>query len=243
MSGRKGVDMLKEQRGHFVEAPFTKDMIAVAKKRAGELGSLKDSIRKGQGNFVGYLGELAVAEYIGAERHDTYNSDLKKDGITIEVKTKQCSSKPTLDYEASIAITSKKQRPNMYMFTRIEMNKGEVIAIWLCGQISYEDYFRKARFLEKGDKDPQPNNPDWKVKQSCYNLIYRDLNKITPNSPNDLGEREVERLLVEGTDDIVQYIDWKDYTEEIKERKRNWTPLPTSVQTVRSNGMREPFKN
>ena len=49
--------------------------------------------------------------------------------------------------------------------------------------------------------------------------------------------------LVEGTDDIVQYIDWKDYTEEIKERRRNWTPLLTSVQTVRSNGMREPFKN
>ena len=198
-----------ENGEHFISIPYTDEMIELAHKKAKKLGVLNDSIRKGEGNFVGYLGELAVAKYIGAESNDTYNNDLKKDGVTIEVKTKECTSKPTLDYEASIAKTSRRQKPDVYMFARVEIPKHtkKVKAIWLCGQTLYADYFEQAKFLKQGENDPQGNS-DWFVKRDCYNLPYGELSKITANSPNDLFPP------IEDIDNVVEFLDWGEEPQE-----------------------------
>ena len=59
-------------------------------EKAKRLGILKNSIRNGEGNLVGSLGvESIKASCYNMEDCDTYNHDLKCDGIKIEVKTKE----------------------------------------------------------------------------------------------------------------------------------------------------------
>ena len=57
-------------------------MVKSAFLKASKLGSLNNSILSGSGNAAGYLGEEAVADYLGADivSDGEYNFDLFKDG-------------------------------------------------------------------------------------------------------------------------------------------------------------------
>lgn len=79
----------------IVEVKFTDDMVARAKAKAKSLGSINNSIRKGKGNIVGYLGEEIVAHYMKAdiisndEGTEKYNYDLVKDGKRLRLSLKK----------------------------------------------------------------------------------------------------------------------------------------------------------
>ena len=86
------------------------DFIDVARKRAADMGVLKNSITKGDGNIFGFLGELIVAKYLGLNVTNTYNFDMKLvNGKKIDVKTKATSVAPKLNYECSISAYNTKQ--------------------------------------------------------------------------------------------------------------------------------------
>ena len=61
----------------IIEIPFTEKMVKSAKTKAKEMGSIRNSILKGKGNFAGFLGEEAVAAYIGAEIISFEEGDAK----------------------------------------------------------------------------------------------------------------------------------------------------------------------
>ena len=55
------------QDSNLVSLPFNQSMIEKARELSTNLGSINNSILKGGGNEAGYLGELALQEYLGAD--------------------------------------------------------------------------------------------------------------------------------------------------------------------------------
>jgi len=163
-------------------------------KKARKLGSLNNSIRKGGGNFAGYIGQMYVAKYLGIKEVDTYNHDLEYKDMTLEVKSKQRTVDPDLSYDASIAKTSMHQNPDVYIFTSVKIpkNTDDVESISICGWMSKKEYFDQATFYKKGDIDPSNG---WKVSLDCYNLPYSKLYSM-------------EKLLSYNKFKIEEHIDW-----------------------------------
>ena len=50
------------------KVPYTTEMVQQARKEAIELGALNNSILKGAGNVAGFLGEIALASFLNADR-------------------------------------------------------------------------------------------------------------------------------------------------------------------------------
>ena len=152
------------------EIPIKQYHIKKAKKLAEELGKLNNSITGGEGNLAGFVGEVVIAEIIEAEHNNTYDSDLTWfDNITIDVKTKRTTVAPKDYYECSIAAYNTKQKCDLYAFCRVNAN---LDTLWFLGMIPKETYFKKARFLKKGQVDGDNN---FVVKADCYNMEIKDI--------------------------------------------------------------------
>lgn len=140
-----------------------------ARLKAEEMGRLNNSIRSGAGNMVGFIGEEVVAEILGATEANTYDYDLIKDGLTIDVKSKQTSVPPKPDFECSVADFNTKQNCDLYAFVRV---RGDLRKAWFLGVYLKEDYYKDAKFMKKGDIDP---SNDFTVKADCYNMPIHQL--------------------------------------------------------------------
>ena len=158
----------------MIDVSITLDDILLAKKKANETGKLKNSIYSGAGNIHGFLGEIVVANYINATIENTYDYDLIKNGIRIDVKTKSCKFKPNPDYDCSVYKLSAKQKCDYYVFVRIldDFSQG-----WILGGIRKTIFFKKAIFYKKGNIDPK-SNFGWTFPADCYNLSISSLLKI-----------------------------------------------------------------
>lgn len=151
-----------------------KKILAKAALRSQQLGSLNNSITKGDGNLVGYIGQMLVAEYLNANETDTYEYDVEKNGIRFEVKTKRCTSKPRTDYDCSVSEANAKQKCDYYVFVRVLEDFSKA---WILGKKKREDYFGQARFCKKGEKDNK-SHLGWTFKADCYNLEISQLESI-----------------------------------------------------------------
>lgn len=150
-------------------------MLLAARADAVQMGQLNNSITKGQGNVAGFVGERIAQAVLGGKLDNTYDYDLVlPNGKTVDVKTKQTSVEPKDYYDCSVAAFNTKQKCDYYAFVRV---KNDLSVGWFLGIISKEDYFKQARHLKKGDKDPSNN---YTVRADCYNLAIREL----PNGAN-----------------------------------------------------------
>ena len=178
----------------IIELPFDKEMIARAKQKAVSLGYINNSILKGAGNLAGYLGEEALAPYVGAEivsnnrGLDKYNHDLLvptqhiiEETQRIEVKTKRRTVAPRPNYDVSVAETSSHQRPDIYAFISLEFDRVTkthpkqyygLKKIWLCGFMPANEFWERSELWEKGKIDKTNN---FKTHVNMYNLAVRDL--------------------------------------------------------------------
>ena len=176
---------MAEDKRLMVEIPFTQEMVDSAKKKAKIMGSINNSILKGRGNFAGFLGEEAVASYIKAniisfdEGENKYGHDLNKNGKRIEVKTKRRTVKPRLNYDVSVAATSKHQADkkglDVYIFTSIQFDGNEPKKIWIIGQKDRDAYFKEARFIKKGE--PEGDN-GFIARIDMYNMVTTELDGL-----------------------------------------------------------------
>jgi len=154
----------------MVEVKITDDMFVKARRKAIELGQINNSIERGDGNLIGFLGEMIAQKVIGGRIKNTYEYDLVlKDGTKIDVKTKKTSVAPKDYYECSIANYNTKQDCDEYCFVRV---KNTLDIGWYLGRISKEEYFKKAKFLKKGDLD---GDNGYVVKADCWNLQIKEL--------------------------------------------------------------------
>lgn len=153
----------------MVEVKIQKEWVERAKEKAEEMGVLKHSFMKGTGNVIGFLGEIVVANYLKAEIENTYDYDLIKNQIKIDVKSKRCTSVPKLNYECSVAAYNTKQKCDYYVFTRI---LDSLDTAWICGIIKKNDFFKSACFYKKGYTD---TSNMMTFKEDTYNLRIYDL--------------------------------------------------------------------
>lgn len=151
---------------------ISKAFIDKAKIKSERMGVLKNSITKGAGNIHGFLGEIITVEELKAKEENTFDYDVRLNGLSIDVKTKRVTTAPKSFYECSVAALSRHQKCDYYVFTRIlkSMESG-----WILGYLSKKEYFDKAILLKAGDEDPSNG---WKVLTDCYNLPISELKNI-----------------------------------------------------------------
>ncbi len=147
-------------------------IIKEAKRQADEMGALKNSIRSGGGNLGAFVAEMCVAEYLGAERKNTYNYDLVLDGLTIDVKNKKTSKEPKPYYECSVADFNLRQGCDMYLFTR---TRGMTRDLWILGWVSKDDFMELSVPHKKGEYD-QSNG--FTFKADCHNMRIDQLGPL-----------------------------------------------------------------
>ena len=143
-------------------------------KRSKKLGRLHNSITKGAGNIIGYIGQALVARHLKAQDADTFEYDVVKDGIRYEVKSKSCTSKPRPDYDCSVSGANAEQECDYYVFVRVMQDFSKA---WILGKKKPKKYFKEARFCKKGEKD-EKSHLGWKFKGDCYNLDIASLDPI-----------------------------------------------------------------
>ena len=133
----------------MIEIPINDDYMNRARKKL-LLGILRGSITGGTSNVVGAIGELVVADSINAKQINTYDYDLVKDGMRIDVKTKRCNTKPLPNYDCSVALHGTKQDCDAYVFVRILT---DLTKAWILGGISKHNFYKEATLYRKGDVD------------------------------------------------------------------------------------------
>jgi hypothetical protein len=157
----------------MIEIQITPEMVQKAKVKAAQMGTLNNSIRQGDGNLVGFIGEQIAQQVLGANEQNSYDYDLVlPNGMTVDVKTKQTTVKPRPDYDCSVAAFNTKQKCDYYAFVRV---KNDLTTGWYLGSYKKPEYFQNAIALKKGEIDPSNN---FTVKADCYNMKISDLQQI-----------------------------------------------------------------
>lgn len=160
----------------MIELKVPDKVLLEARDMAEDMGKLRNSITRGQGNIAGFIGEIMAREHYGAKQANTYDYDLiDSDGKRIDVKTKRTSVAPKEHYDCSVAKLSLHQDCDAYVFTRV---KNDYTLCWILGMIDHDRYFELARFLKKGERD---GDNGFTVKSDCYNLSIEALSNEDPS--------------------------------------------------------------
>lgn len=157
----------------YVEVTVTPKMLREALRKARELGELRNSITNGQGNVIGFLGEMIAHKVIGGRIENTKHYDIvTDDGVKWDVKSKKTSVPPMDHFECSVSDFNTKQECDRYLFVRVmkDYTKG-----WVIGELPKEEYYEKSTFVREGQYDPRNN---WRAKCDCWNVLFSDLNEV-----------------------------------------------------------------
>lgn len=158
----------------MIEIVITGDMLITARDKAAEMGRLRNSITRGQGNIAGFIGEAIAQQVMGGVLANTFEYDLILDsGKTVDVKTKQTSVKPLETYDCSIAGLNTTQECNYYAFVRV---KNDFTVGWFLGVYDKQQYMLDSIFMKKGTIDTANG---YTVKSDCYNLKINQLKEYS----------------------------------------------------------------
>jgi hypothetical protein len=154
----------------FIVYKPTPEDVAEAYRRSKHLGQLTTSFTKGNGNMTGFLGEVAFEntfkqfDYVG---DNSFTHDYVYKGLKVDVKSKSCTSRPLLKYNASVVKTKySKFGADVYFFMRVHDNLQKV---WLCGWSPKKSIITKNRFNAKGTYDED----GFQFKADGYNIPIR----------------------------------------------------------------------
>jgi hypothetical protein len=149
---------------------ISKSAMQRVRARAEKLPLLNNSIRKGEGSLVAYIGEEVVKNVLNGEIKDTYDYDIVYQNMKVDVKTKERTVAPKPYYECSVADFNTKQDCDEYAFVSVLNTLKEA---WYLGKITKPDFYKKAVFHRKGEIDPANN---FIFKADCYNIPISLLN-------------------------------------------------------------------
>jgi len=156
----------------MIEVLITDEMCVSAQRHAENIGKRPNSIRKGEGNYVGCLGQEMFLKHYGGQYLGTHDFDVLLDGIRFEIKTKETSVKPKPYYMCSVCDANTKQDADYYVFCRAISSKN---IGWILGAYPKKKYFCEAQFCKKDDHDP---DNDFYVKADCWNMQIKTLISI-----------------------------------------------------------------
>jgi|TARA_Y100000310_G_scaffold78174_1_gene74789 hypothetical protein len=156
----------------MLELKVSNETLISARKKAEEMGVLRNSITKGQGNVAGFIGEELSQKVYGGKLDNTYQHDLVlEDGRRVDVKTKRTSVEPQESYDCSVSASQIDYDCDGYVFVRI---KNDFSTAWMLGYISKEAFKEKSVFHKKGDID---KSNGFMFRMDCYNIKIKDLEK------------------------------------------------------------------
>lgn len=167
----------------ILEIEIQQEWIDESKLEAKKLGVLNNSIRGGEGNQIGFIGELAVIKILGYNRTNIYESDISKyhydmidlNGRTIDIKTKECVFKPRIDYAVCVYdMQVFKQNCQHYIFVRVDK---KLKYVWILGWLDKIEFFEKAKFCIKGERDPDDIYHIFEA--DCWNCYIWQLRPIS----------------------------------------------------------------
>jgi len=156
----------------MIEVKITPELIQRARKKTATVGNLQGSITGSLSHVVGAIGEIIVADAIGADESNTYDYDLVRDGERIDVKTKRCNTRPFPHYDCSVAAHGTKQDCDSYVFVRILTDSSRA---GILGSSPKQDFYTKATKHRRGDVDPANG---FTFKADCYNLQISELSDV-----------------------------------------------------------------
>ena len=156
----------------MIQVKITPSIISRAKNKAATVGNLQGSITGSLSHVVGAIGEIIVADAIGANESNTYDYDLVRDGERIDVKTKRCNTRPFPHYDCSVAAHGTNQNCDSYVFVRILTDTSRA---WILGSIPKPDFYTRATKYKRGDVDPTNG---FTFKADCYNLPISELSDV-----------------------------------------------------------------
>ena len=156
----------------MIQVKITPSIISRAKNKAATVGNLQGSITGSLSHVVGAIGEIIVADIIGADESNTYDYDLVRDGERIDVKTKRCNTRPFPHYDCSVAAHGTNQNCDSYVFVRILTDTSRA---WILGSIPKPDFYTRATKYKRGDVDPTNG---FTFKADCYNLPISELSDV-----------------------------------------------------------------
>jgi hypothetical protein len=161
--------------GTFIEFDVTPEQLARAEKWFS-FKELKDSITNGDGNLAGALGEVVFMDYLSntgrvADYVGTHGHDLTFGGYTMEIKTKRSNYAPKPNHNATVAVTSRHQNPDVYVFAQCLYDYAK---LWLCGWMFREDFYEQSIFYEAGEHDV--NAPSFVYSRASNNILLKHLN-------------------------------------------------------------------
>lgn len=158
----------------IIHVDIPENIIIVAKQQASDMGVLNGSFRKGSGNIIGFIGELLICQYANVQQVDRnsdciYDYDLVIKNIKCDVKSKEVTTWPNINYECSIEKFNTSQQCDIYIFTRIMR---DFSSAWILGWIPKITYFNKCYFVSKGFIDPKNNK---RIPSDRYNILIEQL--------------------------------------------------------------------
>lgn len=162
----------------ILSVPVAGAQVEEARARAKALGALQRSIRRGRGNVIGYLGQIAARDSLGMREADLRSFDLiADDGRRIEVKTAACTARPQYHYACNVALTSfKHQRPDAFLFVRVLSRAHQPITeAFLLGWISADRFEQISRRVKLAEQDHRNR---WRASAACQQVLVNELHGL-----------------------------------------------------------------
>jgi hypothetical protein len=138
----------------MIKLQITESQIERAKKLFS-FNKLKNSLRNGEGNLLGAIGEIVAFDYYQGQdklviHSGDFNFDLLIDGSKIEVKTMEVNATPKEYHECNVSLYNAEQQCDYYLFLNVDSNHSTA---YIKGYVS-KQRFKKIRQLRlKGEKN------------------------------------------------------------------------------------------
>jgi hypothetical protein len=157
----------------YIEVDVSERVRELAREYSRNLGELPGSIKKGKGNFIGYIGKIVVSEYLGVRLNvESKSYDFMHGGRRASVKAKGRRGCPDTSFAVTVTKDkSESQDCEIYIFTCISYDHKKA---WILGWYPKERYLEEAEEVLKGTYDASNN---WTASATCYNM---DISKLEP---------------------------------------------------------------
>jgi hypothetical protein len=160
----------------MITVTVSSDTLKRARQKAEDMGKLNGSITKGEGNIAGFVGEEVVAGVLGiTEWENTYDYDMTKDGMKIDIKTKRRNVPPLPHYDCQVPAQQMRQKCDVYVFVSVSYDNSKA---WVLGYMPKNEFTTTAKFRAKGSFDGA-----FEVKNDLYYVPVSALHPMDELRP------------------------------------------------------------
>jgi hypothetical protein len=161
----------------FKKVRITQEMVDRASKRAAKIPNTINTFMNFERHKVGFIGEEIFMKAFPMAQESFGNNVYYYDYILgkrkVEIKTKMCTTIPSVDYECSI-YNYFEQDPDFYFFTRVIKKNGSYPYGWLLGYISAKKFKDINYYVPKGEMQ----NNGFRTRTDTWNIKIGQLDSI-----------------------------------------------------------------